>query len=279
MEYKQVKFIPVPYNASLAELLIARLSDMEYEAFYEEEDSFTAYIPANLFKAGKLSDLLEEPAFLHTSIQTEVSDIPDINWNEQWEKAYEPIVIGKICAILAPHHPDQGTEYTIRIEPKMSFGTGHHETTRLMIQQIYQSDVRNKTILDMGSGTGVLGIFALKRGASFLSFVDIDDWAYTNSKENIRVNQIDESLCEIIKGDASSIPGRKYDIVLANINRNILLEDMNMYISRLNEGGLLILSGLLVSDREVILEKASEEGISFLNEKCENNWISLKFRK
>lgn len=279
MEYKQVKIIFNPFSTDLSELLIAKLSGIQYEAFAEEDDYFNAYIPKKLYNAGSLSEILKDPVFNSIKISTELTDIPDINWNALWEKSYEPILIDNICSILAPFHPETGTQYTIRIEPKMSFGTGHHETTRLMIQQIYSTDCKAKTILDMGCGTGVLGIFAHMRGASFITAIDIDEWAYTNSIENFKVNQIPESEREILKGDVLSIPGTSYDIILANINRNILLEDMNNYLSHLKNGGLLIISGLLNTDRKPVMQKATTEGISFVSELCENKWISLKFSK
>ena len=279
MEYKQVKISAEPFESELVELMIALLSEIGFEAFYEEENFFTAYIPKNLYDAGLLSEVLKNPAFLSLKINTGISDSPDINWNAKWEQEYEPIVIDDICAILAPHHKPEAVKHIIRIEPKMSFGTGHHETTRLMIRQIYQSDLQNKTVLDLGSGTGVLGIFALKRGASFVTSIDIDEWAFSNCKENFRVNQCHPDSYEIIRGDRNSIPEKSYDIILANINRNILLEDINRYLLKLKINGMLIISGILKKDREVLISKAGSEGVSFMSELCENKWISLIFRK
>lgn len=277
MLYKQVKFFFKPDNPENTGLLVARLLQLKFESFFEEEDGLSAFIPSRLLDIGSVKALLHDPLFNALKLSFEISDLPDKNWNEEWEKNYDPVLIEPVCSILAPFHHDTNTEYIIRIEPKMSFGTGHHETTRLMIKHIYDTAIESLTVLDMGCGTGVLGIFAYMRGASFITAIDIDEWAYRNSTENFQVNQVPVNKREILLGGADSIPVRGYDIILANINLNILLQDMNKYIARLNPGGVLIFSGLLSTDRQVFLEAALGYGISFVSELCENNWISLKF--
>lgn len=279
MEYKEIRFSLSGLENDLIDYLIASLADIRFEGFQEEENSLIAYIPTNLFIAGNLSEILRDPAFSSAKITYTEKIIPETNWNKEWEKNYEPIIVDNICSVIAPFHEKQNTEYSLLIEPKMSFGTGHHETTRLMIRQIYYSDVLNKEILDIGCGTGILGIFALKKAALFVTAIDIDKWSYNNSKDNYAINNIDSDTYELIHSDVSGIPDKIYDIILANINRNILLADSICYAQHLKKGGYLILSGLLQSDRELMKDHCSSLGLIYISELKEGKWISLKFKK
>lgn len=275
MEYIQLE-LGIESN-EISEILIAELSELGYEGFYEEDKSLHAYIPVKLYDEKATRELLLAGIFKNFKIQYKIEVIPDKNWNELWESGYDPVLIDDICMIRAEFHSPKPVKHTIIIEPKMSFGTGHHETTRLMIRQINNIPVSEKVVLDMGCGTGVLGIFALLKGAGLVSAIDIDEWSCTNSRENFMRN-VPDGKFEIIHGNAGSIPQHKYDIVLANINRNILLEDIPLYCDHLHPNGLLIVSGILDMDKTVILEKGSSSGLSFLEEMDENNWISIKFR-
>lgn len=280
MAYKQYSFSFANPEEELLDALTAYLSLSGFEGFYSEGNVLNAYIEEENLKAGLPETILSAPAFSDLSISFEVQDLPEKNWNEEWERSYEPVIVDDICAIIAPFHSSpEGVEHIIHIEPKMSFGTGHHETTRLMIRQINQIQLYEKRVLDMGCGTGVLGIFTLMKNASFVSSIDMDPWACENSRENFGRNGWNSDRFEIIQGDASSIPEKTYDIILANINRNVLLEDMEKYCIHLEPKGFLILSGILNTDRRSIVEKASKIGLEFLSVLEEDKWLSLAFRR
>ena len=199
-----------------------------------------------------------------------------MNWNEEWEKNFEPIVIADACAVRAPFHKPFNVQYEIVIEPKMSFGTGHHETTFMMLQFILENTFEGKTVLDMGCGTAVLAILAEMRGASKVDAIDIDDWCVENSEENVLRNH-----CKYISvklGDASVLPtSETYDTIIANINRNILLNDMEIYSKGLKMGGELYLSGFYKEDLPIIIECCNKLGLQFVENKEKNNWIAAKF--
>ncbi|MFW5819681.1 MAG: 50S ribosomal protein L11 methyltransferase [Bacteroidota bacterium] len=279
MAYKQYSFSFENPDEEILDVLTAYLSHGGFEGFYSEGNVLNAYIEEENLEAGQPEAILSAPAFSDLSISFEVKDLPIKNWNEEWERSYEPVIVDDICAIIAPfHYPPEGIKHIIHIEPKMSFGTGHHETTRLMIKQINKLQIQKKRVLDMGCGTGVLGIFALMKNASFVTAIDIDEWACENSLENFERNGWNRDRFEIIQGNASSIPDKSYDVILANINRNILLEDMEKYYEQLQPGGLLILSGILVADRDIIIDKAGNIGLQLLSELEEDKWLAVAFR-
>ena len=256
------------------EILIAELGYAGFESFVETEEGLTAYIQKEECKSSILDDIqiLNSDEF---EISFTFEDIEQTNWNAEWEKNFNPIVVDDSCTVRAPFHEQSNTTYDIVIEPKMSFGTGHHETTHMMIQHILKNDFKNKSVLDMGCGTGVLAILAEKRGAKPIDAIDIDNWCYLNSIENVERNK-----CEYItvhEGDSSLLKNKKYDIIIANINRNILLKDMEIYASSLNKKGMLFLSGFYNSDIPII-ETECEKYMLKLDEKLERNkWVSLKF--
>jgi ribosomal protein L11 methyltransferase len=197
------------------------------------------------------------------------------NWNAEWEKNFNPIVVGDQCAIRAPFHDPFDVKYDIIIEPKMSFGTGHHETTHMMIEHILASDFTNKSVLDMGCGTGVLAILSKKNGAEVVEAIDIDNWCYLNSLENISRNDCAE--ISVLQGDASLLKGKRFDVIIANINRNILLKDLSTYAACLNENGSLFLSGFYDSDCELIESSCLKLGLKFETKRIRNSWVALKF--
>ena len=256
------------------EILIAELGYAGFESFVETEDGVTAYIQKNEWNAAILNDvqILKSEEF---KIDFTFSEIEQTNWNEAWEKNFNPIVVDGLCSVRAPFHEKPNTKYDIIIEPKMSFGTGHHETTHMMIQHILKNDFTNKSVLDMGCGTGVLAILAEIKGAKPIDAVDYDNWCYLNSLENVERNNCKNIT--VIEGDASVLKDKKYDIIIANINRNILLNDMETYVSCLNKNGLLFLSGFYNDDIPVIQE-ACEAYLLKFDEKLERNqWVALKF--
>ena len=256
------------------EILIAELGYAGFESFVETETGVTAYIQKEEWHENILDDIQilnsDEFEITHT-----VEEIEQTNWNQEWEKNFNPIVVDDICAVRAPFHENLNVEYNIVIEPKMSFGTGHHETTHMMIQHILNNDFKGKSVLDMGCGTGVLAILAEMKGAKPIDAVDNDNWCYLNSKENVERNGCKHIT--VIEGDASVLEGKTYDIILANINRNILLNDMSVYASCLNKEGMLFLSGFYKDDIPVIQEACEKHMLKF-EEKLERNyWVSLKF--
>ena len=258
-----------------SEILIAELGYAGFESFIETEDGVLAYIQKEEWNEDILKDIqiLESDEF---EISHSFKEIEQVNWNEEWEKNFEPIVIADACAVRAPFHKPFNVKYEIVIEPKMSFGTGHHETTFMMLQFILENTFKGKTVLDMGCGTAVLAILAEMRGASKVDAIDIDDWCVENSEENVHRNH-----CKYISvklGDASVLPtSETYDTIIANINRNILLNDMEIYSKGLKKGGELYLSGFYKEDLPIIIECCNKLGLQFVENKEKNNWIAAKF--
>jgi len=256
------------------EIIIAELGFAGFESFVETEEGVTAYIQKEEWNHDILNDIqiLESDEF---EITYTFEDIEQVNWNEEWEKNFSPIVVDDVCSVRAPFHEKPNTQYDIVIEPKMSFGTGHHETTHMMIQHILKNDFKDKSVLDMGCGTGVLAILAEMKGAKPIDAVDFDNWCYLNSIENVERNNCKHIT--VIEGDASVLINKKYDIIIANINRNILLNDMAVYASCLNKKGLLFLSGFYKEDIPLIQQACEKHMLKFEEKLERNNWVSLKF--
>ena len=275
MEYIELICHPTQ-GAHTAELLMAILADSGFESFTENEDgTLSAFIQATLFTSG-LSDRLSSAEFSEFLHSFRVEHIADQNWNAVWESGYEPVIIDGRCYVRAPfHQPLPGVEYDIVIMPKMSFGTAHHETTSLMIQYLMSMQLAGKSLLDMGSGTAVLAILARMRDAYPVKAIDNDEWAYNNALENVQNNNFAD--IEVLLGDSSLLKGEKFDIILANINRNILLADIPVYRKSLNEGGKLILSGFYTEDLPLIEAKAKEVGLTFISNRVANNWTAACF--
>jgi ribosomal protein L11 methyltransferase len=275
MDYVEVdcRIFPPRY----AEIVMAEFAEYGFESFAENDQGFQAYIPANMFSAETFS-ALEIFQNKEIKINFSIKTIPDENWNAVWESNFEPVSLGDDCYIRAPFHPEKpSVRYEIIIEPKMSFGTGHHETTHMMAQLLLEMEVEGKTVLDMGCGTGILAILAHKMKAAKVVAIDNDDWAYNNAKENVIKNNVPE--IEVLMGDASLLTGHQFDLVIANINRNILLNDMPRYVSVLKPEGLLAMSGFYMEDLEIITAKAKECGLTFVRNLSMNNWCASLYRK
>ena len=256
------------------EILIAELGYAGFESFVENEEGVTAYIKKDEWDAFILEDIqiLKSTEF---KITYDFNEIEQTNWNEEWEKNFNPIEVDGLVTVRAPFHEKPNTKFDLVIEPKMSFGTGHHETTHMMIQHILKNDFEGKSVLDMGCGTGVLAILAEKVGATKIDAIDIDNWCYLNSLENVERN--DCKNISVYEGDATLLEGRHYDTIIANINRNILLADMASYAKCLNSNGMLFLSGFYKEDIPMI-EAECEKHMLKLNEIIERGqWVSLKF--
>lgn len=259
------------------EILIAELGEKAFESFEETAIGVSAYVQKVLWTEDILEDIfvLQSDQF---TITYRKEEIEQVNWNEEWEKNFNPIDVEGICYIRAPFHEKTQAKYDIVIEPKMSFGTGHHETTYMMVRQILANDMQDKVVLDMGCGTAILAILAAMRGAKQVDAIDIDNWCYLNSMENVSRNAC--TTIEVFEGDASILVGEpKYDVVLANINRNILLNDMDKYIRTMKENAEIYFSGFYTEDISSIKKAAEEKGLIFENQLEKNNWVSLKFKK
>ena len=256
------------------EILIAELGYAGFESFVETEEGVTAYIQKEEWndKILEYIDILQSDEF---NISYTFEEIEQTNWNEEWEKNFNPIVVDDVCSVRAPFHLKPDTKYDIIIEPKMSFGTGHHETTHMMIQHILKNDFNNKSVLDMGCGTGVLAILAEMKGANSLDAIDYDNWCYLNSLENVERNNCKNIT--VIEGDASALKNKHYDIIIANINRNILLNDMATYVKCLNTNGVLFLSGFYNDDIPIIEEECNKHGLKHVETLEKNHWVALKF--
>jgi ribosomal protein L11 methyltransferase len=257
-----------------ADILIAQLGEVGFESFVYTDKGVTGYIQKPDYDQTQLEaiQILSSSEFKITFSQ---SEIDQVNWNEEWEKNFDPIEVDGTCMVRAPFHAKRNVKYEIIIEPKMSFGTGHHETTFMMLQYILENDFNNKTVLDMGCGTSVLAILSEMRGAAKIDAIDIDAWCVENSKENIERNNCRNISVRL--GDAQDIPVGKYDIVIANINRNILLKDMAVYKNALGANGTLYLSGFYLEDLPIIKECCNMLGFHYVDNKIKNNWIAAKF--
>ncbi|MBN9284205.1 MULTISPECIES: 50S ribosomal protein L11 methyltransferase [Flavobacterium] len=257
-----------------SEILIAELGETAFESFIETENGLSAYVQKELWH----ENILEDIQILHSEefkIEYTMEEIEQVNWNEEWEKNFEAIDVDGICHIRAPFHEKTDAQYDIVIEPKMSFGTGHHETTFMMTQHLLEMDVTGLKTLDMGCGTAILAILAEMKGAQPIDAIDIDNWCYLNSIENAERNNCKHIT--VYEGDASLLTDQKYDLIIANINRNILLNDMQAYVNCLNKGGILLLSGFYEEDIPFIDASCTEKGLTYVKKLQKNNWVSLKY--
>ena len=258
------------------EILIAQLSQLGFDSFQENNDGISAYIDSSVLSTVKVQDIqiLNSTEF---NISFESNNVKKQNWNIKWESNFEPIYVDKICCVRAPFHKKSNFKYDLVIEPKMSFGTGHHETTSMMISFILANSFYNSSVCDIGSGTAVLAILAEKRGANRIDAIDIDNWCYLNSIENIKRNNSEN--INVYEGEVEKLIHFKYDNIFANINLNVLLADMPIYSKMLNKDGVLYVSGFYKKDIKSIEKVAEISNLSLVDSKVKNQWVALKFTK
>jgi len=269
------------------EILIAQLGELGFESFIETEKGLSAYIQkSEAFPSvadqhtENYHEFIQDVQIISSdsfTITYQLKEIEQVNWNEEWEKHFDPIEVDGKCIVRAPFHPKTEVAYDIVITPKMAFGTGHHETTFMMIKQLLKMDLKNKKTLDMGCGTGVLAILAEMRGAQPIDAIDIDPWSYVNTKENVITNHCNH--ISTYEGNAALLQDKNYDVIIANINRNILLQDIPIYAQCLSKGGLLLLSGFYEADIPLISETCNAHHLYFVSNFERNNWVSCKFEK
>ena len=277
MDYIEANFVLSPLQP-FSEVLTAELAEIGFESFIETETGILGYSQQKEFNEKTVAQCIAEIILHGCEIKYDFKIIPAQNWNKSWEDSFEPIVIDNRCIIRAPFHSlNSKVEYDIVIEPKMSFGTGHHETTSMMAVELLDLDVKEKDLLDMGCGTSVLAILAKMKGATYVCAIDNDEWAYANSKENCLLNNCEE--IDVKLGDADLLKPEKFDVILANINRNILLKDMGKYVKTLKKDGQLLMSGFFTVDVDSISACAKQLGLTRVDVKTMNNWALTHFMK
>lgn len=279
MKYLEVTFHTQPCTETVNDVLSALCAEIGFESFVECEGGIQAYIQPPLYDRKTVEDMLSDFPLEGTHIVFETKETEDKDWNEEWEKNFfQPIVIGDRCVIHSTfHHDVPQAEYDIVINPQMAFGTGHHETTSLILEELLYADLTGKSVLDMGCGTSILAILAAKRGAYPVTAIDIDDWCVNNSRDNIALNQVEGITVEL--GDASKLKGRQpFDIIIANINRNILLADMAQYAACMHPGSEIYMSGFYVNDIPAIRAEGERLGMEYLHHKEKNRWAEVKLR-
>ncbi|MEL7270234.1 MAG: 50S ribosomal protein L11 methyltransferase [Bacteroidota bacterium] len=275
MTYLEYNFTISPVQP-FADLLAAELGEMGFESFEVTDTGLLAYVSQEEHDEQALEKLWT-PSLPEVTISWQVAEIPKQNWNAKWEENFNPIEVDDQILVRAPFHEAKTVPYDIVIEPKMSFGTGHHETTYMMLQLLLDEVIEGKTVLDMGCGTGVLAILAKMRGATSVDAVDIDEWCYLNTIENIERNHCDD--IQVYQGDKSVLVGKSYDIIIANINKNILLQDMSTYVECLHSGGTLLLSGFYEKDLEDISKATLTLGLAYQKHNSKNDWVAAVYRK
>ena len=259
--------ISIEANERQQEILISQLEGLNANGFEQTDNYLLAYFAENNFDSYEVIQVLQGYTY-------NVSTLEDQNWNKVWESNFQPVVVDDFCAIRADFHaPIPDVAFDIVITPKMSFGTGHHATTYMMLQQMRNMDIAGKTVFDFGTGTGILAILAEKLGATSISAIDIDDWSIENARENIERNGCSKIRVEL----SSAIPARSFDIILANINRNVILHYLPALKKAMRRDGLLLLSGLLSADEKEIVEACRKEGLECIKQTEKNTWISLLF--
>lgn len=281
MKYLEFAFHPHPASDIANDVLAATLGETGFESFVEQEDGgLLAYIQETLYDSRQLEQALAGFPLPGVQLPYTCTEAEDKDWNEEWEKHFfQPIVINGRCVVHGTFHRDvPQAEYDIVINPKMAFGTGHHETTGLIISELLEADLQGKSLLDMGCGTSILAILAALRGANPCTAVDIDEWCVSNSRENIALNGVEG--IEVCQGDATSLEGKgPFDVVIANINRNVLLADMKHYTARMNPDAELYISGFYTDDIPLLCQEAERNGLAFVRRREKNHWAAAVFRK
>lgn len=280
MQYFEIKLTITPSDP-WKDIFTAMMADAGCDSFMDVEDTndLLCYIPVKDYDENAIQEVVKDHGFPDVVVTCEKQMMPDKDWNAEWESNYTPVMIDDCCYVRAPFHSQKPeAKYEIIIEPKMSFGTAKHATTYQMAQYVLETDVQGKALLDMGAGTGVLAILAYMRGANPITAIDNDEWAYRNGLENVKHNQCTDIQVKL--GDASLLGDQKYDIILANINRNILLKDIPTYVRCLNDHGMLFMSGFYEGkDLDAIKECCLKEGLQYVSHKVKDQWVAVKFCK
>lgn len=281
-DYIQVDFKLEPFNEIEVDILDALLCDAGYESFVATDDGVSAFIKQEIFEGSVISDIIGQYPF-KSKITWNEEYIVGQDWNEEWEKNFfKPMVIAGKCVIHSTFHADYPKlKYDITIDPKMAFGTGHHSTTSLIVSELLSMNLQGKSILDMGTGTGILSIVGVKHGANHAVGVEIDEAAYTNALENIQLNEVSDKI-ELHHGDVSAVSkyaDESFDIVLANINRNVIVADIDKYTQYLKKDGVMLLSGFYTEDVEIVEKVAQINNLTALYMKSDNNWVLLVLKK
>jgi len=274
MDYIEVNF-KIDTNSPEMEILMAQLAEIGYESFMESEDDLLAYVQVDNFSESLLAEMIKssqsQPMYSFKTIQEQ-------NWNEVWESNYDPVTVKDQVYIRAPFHETKpAIKYEILVNPKMSFGTAHHETTSLMIELMLGEEMNGKKVLDMGCGTGILAILSEMMGAAKVDAIDNDEWAYNNSLENVEKNNCEKIYVQL--GDVSALKTVEYNFILANINRNVLLKDIAMYATHMVQNGILLLSGFYTEDLDLIESSANNNNLSLDYNLVKNNWVAARFVK
>ena len=272
-QYQEVIITLNNQPEDLSEMLIAQLAELGYDGFLEEPNQLKAYISTEFFNQQDLANMLA-PYQLTVSLNT----IEKQNWNILWESNFSPMQVDQFVGVRASfHEPIQEVKHELIITPKMSFGTGHHETTSMMAEYILEIDIKDKTVMDMGTGTGILGILASMIGCTKIVGIDNDSWCYENAEENIEKNNINNF--EMILGDAGMLKSypNTFDVFIANINRHILLADIKYYVKSMKNPSILLLSGFYLEDLVDIEAECTKHGLKFIDKKIKKNWVCAKF--
>lgn len=278
-DYNEVRFDIKPCNDDVTDLLAADLAEIDFESFVPDENGLTAYVKAELLSEPQIKDVISS-FIIDVDITYSIKLVPGQDWNTEWEKNYfKPIVVNNQCCIHSSFHTDYPVvEYDIVIDPKMAFGTGHHATTSLVIEQLLSMDLNSKSLIDMGTGTGILSILAAMKGATKINAIEIDEGAYLNAVENVKLNNHPE--INVINGDASSLSKiDPSDVFVANINRNIITGDLSAYVKAMHTGTIVLFSGFYEADIPVIMDVAFSLGLSKVSHTVKDNWTCLKLIK
>lgn len=276
MDYQKI-ILNIQPRAPWVDVFTAQLGELGCDSFEETKTGMNAYIPFKEFNPAIKPYLADLKAMEEVEVSFSLEFIEAKNWNEVWESSFDPILVEDWCSIVAPFHQNvPQTEYQVIIEPKMSFGTGHHQTTYMMVDAMREMNLEGKDLLDMGSGTGILAILAKKMKANYVEAIDIEDWAVENCVENCERNGV-EMIVKL--GGKEQISSKQFDVILANINRNILLDQIQDYANNINTGGTLAMSGFLFEDENIISEAAHAVGFSSEKKYTKDNWLCLVFSK
>lgn len=282
MKYTEVTFVLTPYSETASDVLAALAGEIGFDSFVPTDEGVVGYVQTALFDESVLREMIASFPLPEVKVTFKVAPLEDKDWNEEWEKNFfAPIVVENRCVVHSTFHKDYDrAEYDIVINPQMAFGTGHHQTTRLMMSFLLDADLQGLNVLDMGCGTGILAILARMRGAAHADAVDIDEWCADNTRDNLVLNQM--TAIDVFCGDAALLTDMgPYDVVIANINRNILLSDMPAYTARMRAGGRIFFSGFYESDLALIRDKATSLGLRYVTHRTDgeipHNWTAAAF--